>query len=279
MKRGQSLIEIIKSFLESDKIKLPVLDSTAIRIQKEISNKDPDVQFIEKLIVSDQALASEVLRVSNSPFFMGFTEVTTIRQAITRLGVNEIANIILLVSQESNFHSKDSFIQNIMQKLWQHSMGCALAGRWISKNAGLISLSHEVFLGALLHDVGKLVILKAIDEIKHSKDFNVPIVDNIINEAMNSLHTDIGYSLMIHWNLPEKYAEITRDHHLEEFNSINTLMVIIRLADKVCNGIGIGLCKESSSLLTASPEAQLMNMSEIDFAKLEVSLEDSKMLH
>ena len=62
----ESFVEIINSQLNSDKTQLPVFNKTAMRIQNEIAKKDPDVQLIEKLIVSDQALTSEVLKVSNS---------------------------------------------------------------------------------------------------------------------------------------------------------------------------------------------------------------------
>ena len=41
-----SFVEIINTQLKSDKAQLPVFNKTAMRIQNEISKKDPDVQFI-----------------------------------------------------------------------------------------------------------------------------------------------------------------------------------------------------------------------------------------
>jgi putative nucleotidyltransferase with HDIG domain len=279
MEQEKSLIDIIQSYLNSDNVKLPVFSSTALRIQNEISKEEPDARLIEKLIISDQALTSSVLKHSNSSFYKGFTEVSTVKQAMVRLGINEVSNIVIMISQENNFRSKDPFVQNIMSKLWRHSVGCAIGASWLSKNCSLVGLTNEVFVAALLHDIGKLLILKVIDELKHAGELNGGISDEVLNEAMNTLHTDLGYTLMRKWNLPETYSRVVRDHHLEEIDSNNLPLIIVRLSDKGCNKLGIGVNSDPSIVLAAMPEAEMMNLSEIDIAKLEIKLEDSKLLN
>ena len=163
MGQEKSLIEIIQGYLDSDNVKLPAFSSNALRIQNEISREEPDIRMVEKLIISDQALTSSVLKYSNSSFFKGFAEVLTVKQAIVRLGINEVSNIVIMINHENNFQSKDPFVQSIMLKLWRHSVGCAISASWLSKNCSLAGLSNEVFVAGLLHDVGKLLILKVID--------------------------------------------------------------------------------------------------------------------
>jgi len=279
MEQEKSLIEIIQGYLDSDNVKLPVFSSNVLRIQNEISKEDPDIRLVEKLIICDQALTSSVLKYSNSSFYKGFTEVSTVKQAIVRLGINEVSNIVIMINHENNFQSKDPFVQNIMLKLWRHSVGCAISASWLSKDCSLAGLSNEVFVAGLLHDVGKLLILKVIDEIKHAGDFKTDISIEVLNEAMNTLHTDLGYTLMRKWNLPETYGRVVRDHHLEELDANNVPLIIVRLSNKACNKLCIGVNSDPSIVLAATPEAALMNLSEIDIAKLEVKLEDSKLLN
>ena len=165
MGQEKSLIEIIQGYLDSDNVKLPAFSSNALRIQKEISKEEPDIRLIEKLIISDQALTSSVLKYSNSSFYKGFSEVSTVKQAIIRLGINEVSNIVIMINHQNNFQSKDPFVREIMHKLWRHSVGCAIGATWLSRECSLIGLSNEVFVAALLHDVGKLLILRVIDSI------------------------------------------------------------------------------------------------------------------
>jgi HD-like signal output (HDOD) protein len=271
-----SLLEIINTHLSSDKIKLPVFSPIAMRIQKEIASEDPDVILIEKLICNDVALTGSVLKVANSSFYKGLTQVATIRNAIVRLGVNEISNMVMLITHENNFRSKDPFLHDFMRRLWRHSLGCALGAHWLCKHCGVQIIAHEAFVGGLLHDLGKLFILRVIDQIKDSGEMNLQLSEQLVNEIMNSLHPEYGYSLIKQWNLPEKYCRVARDHHAEEFNQKDFLLILVRMANMACNKMGIGLNTDPSLILMVAPEAQLLHLSDIDIANLEIRLEDSQ---
>jgi HD-like signal output (HDOD) protein len=276
MNQQTSFIEIIDKQLASSNARLPVFNTTALRIQQEIAKEEPDIRLIERLIVSDQSLTAKVLSVSNSSFYKGLNQVATVRNAIVRLGINEVSNIVMLVTHENNFRSKDPFVHGIMRVLWRHSVGCAMGSNWLAKKCGLQALAHEAFFAGLLHDVGKLFILTVIDDLKNSDDIDIQPSDALLIEAMNSLHANHGHSLMVHWNLPEKYCNIVRDHHQEEFDSKDMLQNLVRLADKACLKMGIGMVEDSALVLVATPEAESLRVSEVDLAQLEIMLEDSQ---
>jgi len=276
MVQQESFIEIIDQQLASSNARLPVFNTTALRIQQEIAKQEPDIRLIERLIVSDQSLTAKVLSVSNSSFYKGLNQVATVRNAIVRLGINEVSNIVMLVTHENSFRSKDPFVHGIMRTLWRHSVGCAMGSNWLAKKCGLHGLAHEAFFAGLLHDVGKLFILTVIDDLKHSDDLDIQPSDALLIEAMNSLHANHGFSLMVHWNLPEKYCNVVRDHHNEEFESKDMLQVLVRLADKACLKQGIGMVEDPALVLVATPEAELLHISEVDLAQLEIMLEDSQ---
>ena len=114
--------------------------------------------MIEKLIASDPALTSQVLRLANSAFYKGLTKISTIRNAMIRIGITEIANIVSLVTHQKNFHSKDAVVREILGKLWAHSVGCAIGSQWLATKRSLRDLCHEAFIAGLLHDVGETVL-------------------------------------------------------------------------------------------------------------------------
>jgi len=276
MPQDSSFIEIVDKRLASSDTRLPVLNATALRIQEEIAKEEPDLRLIEKLIVSDQSLTAKVLSVSNSSFYKGLQQVSTVRSAIVRMGINEVSNIIMLVTHENNFRSKDSFVQGIMHKLWRHSVGCAIGSNWLAKQCGLHAMAHEAFFAGLLHDVGMLFILTVIDDLKHSNELKAQPSDALLIEAMETLHTNHGHSLMDNWNLPPKYSQIARDHHEEELDPNNLLLALVRLADKACCKLGIGLDEDPSLVLIATSEAEILHISEVDLARMEIMLEDSR---
>jgi HD-like signal output (HDOD) protein len=278
MEAESSLVGMIDHFVESKKVKLPAFNATALRIQKEVAKAEPDSRLIEKLIVSDQSLTGEVLSVSNSSFYKGLTQVATVRDAIIRMGNIEVSNIVSLVALQHNFQSKIPAMHKIMGKLWRHSVGCAIGANWLARQTGFQALAHETFIAGLLHDVGKLYVLKVIDDMKASREIENLPPDTVIDELMQKMHTEQGYALMAQWNLPEKYCQVARDHHLAEFDVSNFLLVLVRLANQVCHKMGIGLIEDPSIVLLETPEAAQLRLSEMDLARLEVRLEDSQVM-
>ena len=273
-----SLVGMIDRYVTSKTVKLPAFNATALRIQREVAKEEPDSRLIEKLIVSDQSLTGEVLRVSNSSFYKGLTQVATVRDAIIRMGNIEVSNIVSMVALQHNFRSKNQNIHKTMEKLWRHSVGCAIGANWLARQTGFQALAHETFIAGLLHDVGKLYVLKVLDDMKATGEIKNLPSDRVIDELMQQLHTDQGYAIMTHWNLPEKYCRVARDHHLTEIGGNNALLVMVRMANQVCHKMGIGLIEDPSIVLMETPEAAQLQLSEMDLARLEVRLEDSQVV-
>ncbi len=277
MQQNISFLDVIKKYIEAGNVVLPVLSSAAIKAQQELVKKEPNMRVLETLISLDQSLSSQVLKIANSAFYQGLVEAKSIRAAIVRLGIQEVGRITLLAAAKDQFRSADKILNITMRRLWQHSVGCALGVRWLTKRCKLEELESHAFFAGLFHDVGKLFVLMVIDQLKKkNKDF--PLTPTLLTEAMTVLHPEQGYNLMKQWHLPEEYCVITRDHHKKDFDSNNLLLLMVRLSDMACIKLGIGLRKDPSLVLSTSEEAVLLNLSEIDLAELEIFLEDTKIL-
>lgn len=277
MQKNLSFLDVIKQHIEAGDVVLPVLSSTAMRVQKELVKEEPDVKVLERLISTDQSLSSQVLQMANSAFYHGLVEVMTIRAAIVRLGMQEVGQIALLAATKNQFQSKDKKLNVVMRKLWQHSVGCALGGRWLAKRCKLDEYGSHAFFAGLFHDIGKLFVLMVIGQLKEENS-DLPLNQALLAEAMDVLHTGQGYGLLKRWNLPEDYCVVARDHHNKECDSKNILLQLVRLSDKVCIKVGVGLSKEPSLILSAHEEAYQLNLTEIDLAELEIFLEDTAVL-
>lgn len=277
MTQQKSFIDIVNHYIQSDTVTLPVFSAAASRVQQELAKKEPDIRIIERIITADQSLSSQVLKTANSAFYKGLSEISTIRNAIIRLGVKEIQKIVLLAATRNTFQCKDKLINLIVKKLWQHSVGCAYGAVWICKRHDYDVDPSEAFFGGLFHDVGKLFILMVIEHIKQ-KNKQTKITPSLIMESMVKLHTTQGYQLLKHWNVPNQFAVVARDHHRLDIDQENTLLLIVRMSNQVCCKLGINTEPSQDIMLSATMEANLLNISEMDIAELEIYLEDSRVL-
>lgn len=272
-----SLVDLINQCIESDAVKLPVFNTAASRIQQELAKKEPSIPVIEKIITADQALATQVLKIANSPFYRGLTEVGTVRAAVMRLGMQEIEKVVLLAASRQQFNSTDKILNVLMKKIWQHAVGCAYGTLWLSRRHAYGVDQGQAFFGGLFHDVGKLLVLVTIEQIK-KKNKALKIPEALLLEAMAKLHARLGAKLLGQWNMPDYFCVVARDHHGQGVDEKNMLLLLVRMANLVCHKLGIGLEKDPSLTLPATLEASLLNLTEIDLAELEIVLEDTAVL-
>lgn len=275
MHENESIIELIKARVESSASSIPVFHAVALRLQQLLARTDFNVEELSQLISADPGLAATVLKVSNSSYYAGLTKVNTIQEAFIRLGSREVANIVMLTTQHDLYRSPDPNFNAIMQSLWKHSFCCAVGSRWLANKSGLAAIAQEAFLAGLLHDVGKLFLLKVMEELGKNGELKTGATPAIVNEVFNNLHVEQGYALMRNWLMPELYCEVVRDHQDEDWNHGNQLLAVVRLANHACRVLGVGLRSEPQFVLFTSPEAQALGLKEVALAELEIVIEDA----
>jgi len=269
---SESITSLIARRVEREDFKLPVFNRVALDIQAAIDG-DADLKTIEGLILRDQALASEILRVANSAFFAGLAKMNNVQQALIRIGLQRVLSVVMLAAQKQAFTAKNPFLAQLMDTLWQHAAASAGGCRWVALKSGYRELAEPAFMAGLLHDLGSLVILKVLDEI--SREENAPeFTEAVILEVIDSLHNDYGFRVMQAWQLPADYAVVAREHHAATPDLGNPLLVIVRLVDAACRKVGIGMASDPDLVLEALPESQTLGIKDVYLAELEIELED-----
>jgi HD-like signal output (HDOD) protein len=275
MLSGESLLDRINQLIESDKIQLPIFNNVTLQLQKVISAPEQDVLEVERLIARDQALTADVLRAANSPFYCGLTPIKTIHSAIVRLGTDQILRLIFLSSQRAKYTARDARLMSMLQDLWRHASCTALAAQWLAKRIRSGEVQEDCFLGGLLHDIGQLLILRAIDEINSTEKGGLVLSPPLVREVLRAAHTQLGHNLLAHWNIPQIYCNIALRHHDPEFDPTDDVLIIVRLANESSRRLSIGLDPDPSLVLSATPEALALKAGEVLMAELEIMLEDN----
>ena len=273
MNKEKSIIDILKSQMEKED-SLPVLSKNSLKLQNEITQKDPNLKKIEMMIKLDPSLASYVLKTANSPYYRGLEQIATIKEAMIRLGRIELCNIIIQAIHKNNFQSKDPFIREFQQALLNHSLSCAVGSFWTAKYLELEDMIPKSFIAGLLHDMGKLYLLAAFEKIKTKKMIKNYPANSLIEEIIAKFHAEQGFELLSHWNLPESLCKIAGDHHKEEFDQTDVLLVLVRCVNQVCNKMENGNKEEDTARIASSIEADILGISEIGLAEMEIAIED-----
>lgn len=275
MTHKDSIVDVVRARLASGTQSVPVFHAVAVRLQQVLARQDFSIEDVHQLINADPGLASQVLRSSNSAFYSGLSKVSTVREAIIRLGSKEVANLAMLTTQHDLYRSDEPSYNALMQTLWKHSFCCAVGSKWLAQKAGFGGQAQEAFLAGLLHDIGKLFILKVMEGVCRQESLKGSASPAVQGEVLTSLHVEQGHQLMVQWHMPQVYCDIVAGHEDENWDRGNVLLTMVRLSNIACRKVGIGVRTDPTLLLFASAEAQALGLKEVALAELEIVLEDA----
>lgn len=205
----------LETLLEQSQ-ELPPLPEIYLKVSELLESENSNVQQVGEAVQTDPSLTARVLKMINSAYYGLSSEVSSISQAISLLGRQQIKQILMgsVLAGVFNDINVDSFPLN---DFWQHSIKTAIIARHLAmQNVHVID--HEAFFTAgLLHDVGRLVIAQvAADELAEIdllvKSDDVDIVE-LEAEILGVSHIEVGAALMRKWGMPSLLTQCLVKHH------------------------------------------------------------------
>ncbi len=225
----EELHRLLLDKIERQELDLPLLPESAARVLSLSATGDWDSRKLADLIRSDQTLAGHVLRVANSPIFMPRSPIVSLRQALARLGLATVRQIVLVIAcQTKTFHVKGH--ERKVRQLFQHSLCVAVFAQELARTG-----AHDVeeaFLAGLLHDVGRPVLLQQILDLALSRRIDLP--EPLLDAWIDDLHASVGAALVRSWGLPSRIADAIGEHHVDG-PSAPPLTALIRLSDALAH--------------------------------------------
>ncbi len=197
------LQQALKSKVKDGNLNLPVLSTVCTQVLQMVNDPDSSAQQLAQTIQSDQAFASHIMRIANSPAYAGITPVQTLQQAIAQQGIRQIGQIALSISVKEAVFDLSGSTGAYLKKLWKEAAICAA---WAKEICRVARFNTEVaFLCGLLFQIGKPVLLNWLQEISNS---DMDLSDG--SEALNLLERfdrTIGARVATEWKLPPAVIE------------------------------------------------------------------------
>lgn len=131
-----------------------------------------------------------------------------------------------------------------------HGLGTAYLARLIAERTGLNS--DEAFLYGLLHDIGKLVILKAVHDLARQGQPGVSPEE--LDEIMVRTHATVGAAALRRWQLPPEVCEPVEWHH-EPAAAPTRRALVAYLANRLSHRYGFGCASDTDSPFLDDPMA------------------------
>jgi putative nucleotidyltransferase with HDIG domain len=243
---------------------LDPLPVTIRQLMSSMSGEDYALSEVAKIVEYDQAVMANILRVANSAYFSGRNRIETVQAAIVRIGTSSLMNIVL--GQYLRGLTVDTPLYDLTEDdLWIHSVAASLAAEEIMKVTAM-QVTKNAPVAALLHDVGKLVMVRYFEG-----DFRPVLAlceenDCTYFEAERQLfgcdHAEVGGAVARNWGFPEEVTLAIEKHHLAGNGEAHPALDTVVLSNLVAKTLAVGLGAEGMNL---SVDSQCPKRLGIDF--------------
>lgn len=269
--KQERLLHIIEDELQD----LSPLPTVVMRVMQTVNDPTTSAADLNRLISSDAALAGKVLRLVNSSYYGFPRRVSTITHAVVILGFNTVRNLATALGVFTAFDPGNVPTALDRDKFWAHSLATAIAAGVIGKRKNIPAKAiEEVFVGGLLHDIGKLFLDQYFPDqyaiaLKLAYAAKISIWD-AEKTALGIGHALVGKRIAEKWKLPPSLASMIALHHQPAFaKEYFDITATIQVADMVARSANLG---EGGDPLVPnlSPEVQQWtNFPDITWAAIE----------
>jgi putative nucleotidyltransferase with HDIG domain len=191
---------------------LPPFPAVALKAMKLMSGTDTSLIELCNLIRTDPAFSAAVLRLANSPLVAFSKDITSVLQASMLLGFRKLKSVVMTVGLKAYLNNPYS---PLMQLCWRHSVACAIIAEQSASWTGLDK--DFAYTAGILHDIGRVALATIMPGsyarvIERGADRPQDVI-LVEREFCGIDHCEAGHSLVVAWELPESFIEITARHH------------------------------------------------------------------
>jgi HD-like signal output (HDOD) protein/DNA-directed RNA polymerase subunit RPC12/RpoP len=225
---------------------LPPMPQVAQKAREVIANPSSSFSDLAKVIETDQAIVTRILKIANSPYYGLSGKVSSVQHASVVLGVKTLMEILNLACSSEILGKTLTGYDLDAGELWAHSLAVAAGSQIIARKMNP-SLEQDAFSAGLIHDVGKIILDPYIEERKDTfKAFVNEGKESFLNAEKNVLgfdHAELASEACEQWHIPAQIAFAIRHHHDPTPSKGDILSFIVHMADAIAimSGIGSGI--------------------------------------
>jgi putative nucleotidyltransferase with HDIG domain len=230
-----------KSFLKTIS-NLPSPPAVLRKIAEITADPHMSAGQMEKALRLDPAVSGKVLKLANSAYIGIPRTISSLHHAVVLLGNRRIHSLILGSALLGLVKSYGKITISLTD-FWRHSIISALIAESIAKHLKRYKPvdEHGVFSGAVLHDIGKLVLeigIPGYSTETHEKALSQKKPFYGVEE-LEFNHTTAGDYIAEQWNFPVDLRNYILNHHkpLNE-NGYSINLTIVHVSDIITHVLG-----------------------------------------
>lgn len=244
---------------------LPMLPS----IVGELMSLDPEADDFRERVVEiaqkEPAVAAKLLSVSNGVQSAPVAPITSINEAVRRLGARKVSDMLSSFAVMMVFKPTTPAQNN----LWRHALQSAVAAQEIARQTEADVDPQQAYVTGLLHDIGRFVLSELNPNETGFGDlaeWNAPVSPiEAERSACGIDHVSVGLLAGRKWWLPAAFTQVIKVHH--DFDPLegklaSTFHPMVRIVQQAA-GVSLLMMHGVDGQLGDSPRERVARLGEL----------------
>jgi HD-like signal output (HDOD) protein len=229
---------------------LPASPQILLRLSALIDNLNCSLEDIAKLLRRDATLAARIIRISNSAVFGSATAISSVEEAVGRVGFSEVYRLTGLAVAAQLANETLTFYAHTGIQLRDNTLITALAVEGLARQIRMDS--RTVYATALLRSMGKLVldryVKKHLSPMQHYNRSGVPTLITWEENILGCNNPTVAALILESWHFPASITEPIKQHYMIEPPSGEHARVtlLLNLASGIACDLGFALPGEAN---------------------------------
>ena len=237
------------------------------RLQALLRDPDADMDDIVKLVQVDPSLTFQVIRLSNSVLYGTKSSCQSLDDAISRVGLAELQQIVGLAVARQCFQGELELFQISASRLWENAVAIGtLMSAFAARVGGDMGAAYAT---GLLRNIGKIVLNNYPGGVSYPGVTDRPDLHAWEKEVHGMTAVEVSAVLLDHWRFSAATVETMRGHLVPDSKSVHVASIAeMHLACAVAAEWGCALPGEENCWTNDAGMRVLAGIKEDDWADI-----------
>ncbi len=254
-----AVLNIAKEIVEKirkEEIDIPVMPKIFKDVQDIIDSPTATQDDLVRVIEKDVVISVRLIASANSPFYRGSSPVRSVKEAIPRLGVQEVKDVVFAIASKRLYRIENDMLKMLFEKIWQHSLACAYCAKILAQKLEWKNPENYFTIG-LSHDIGKVMFLRFVSTTEFMQ--KIQNVSDIIG-YLEEINITLSGVILRHWRLSRDFIRAITFQEGATFDKFTSKAVLIlHVANHLADNIGYGIGNDPKEL-TSLKAIPLLNI-------------------
>jgi HD-like signal output (HDOD) protein len=261
--------------ITADIHQLESLPGVVIEALNQLSRPDVNLRRVSDVIGQDAVITARMMSIANSVYYRRGAAVHRLSDALVRLGISMVKEVLLTASVLSVMDRSLKGYQLDRGQLWRHSVATGIGAKLLAQYVNY-PYREEAYIAGLMHDIGKLIFDQYLagryQEVIELASANEISFVEAESRVLGYDHAQVGGLVIAAWELPARFVETVTFHHApSQAKDFRELAFIVHMANAFTLSLGLDVGGDG---LMAMVDAEAITELRLDADAIERILAD-----